>query len=267
MPEFIPPFIFGHRGASAYAPENSLSAFALAVQQGVEAIELDVHLTADGYIVVLHDDTVDATTNGHGSVANMTLAQIRQFSVRVRNKAKGNTATLTTPEPIPLLSEVFDHFAQRLITINVELKGGKSALAEAVARLIQERGLVEQVLLSSFDRYALAYLQQQYPTLRRALLYPNSSLEGMMVGMRNSLGWITGAHALGCEAVHPFWRLVNPTVMERAHAMELDVNVWTVDDEATIQRLTALDVDGIITNDPARARAAIATLATALPNH
>lgn len=263
MPDFIPPYIFGHRGAAAYAPENTLTSFELAVQQGVEAIELDVHLTADGQIVVLHDDTVDATTNGHGAVADLTLAQVRQLQARARTKAK-RTALASAPETIPMLSEVIERFAGRVITINVEIKASKStALAEAVARLVEEMHVVEHILISSFDRYALAYLQQHHPTLRRALLYPNSSFEGVMVSMRNSLGWITGAHALGCEAVHPFWRLVTPAVMERAHALELDVNAWTVDDEATIRRLAALDVDGIITNDPARARAAITSLANA----
>jgi glycerophosphoryl diester phosphodiesterase len=262
MPEFNPPFIFAHRGASANMPENSLAAFELAVQQGAQAIELDVHLTADEQIVVLHDDTVDATTNGHGAVEHMTLAQLRALQVHPRKGSKAQPAP--TPETIPLLAEVIERVMPRLVTLNIEIKASKStALAEGVARLVQERRVAEKVLISSFDRYPLAYLQQHHPTLRRALLYPSSGLEGMMVGMRNSLGWITGAHALGCEAIHPYWRLASRAGVERAHLLGLDVNVWTVDDEAAIRQLVALDVDGIITNDPARVRAALATLAAA----
>jgi glycerophosphoryl diester phosphodiesterase len=255
MTDYVPPFIFGHRGAAAYAPENSLAAFALAVQQGAQGIELDVHLTADGQIVVMHDDTVDATTDGHGAISQMTLAQVRQLHLHPRgHQAHAGAAT----ETVPLLSEVFDRFVPGSLVVNVELKPSKTTdLAEAVAQLIAQRNAAGQVLVSSFDRFTLAYLQQHHPALRRALLYPASSFEGMMVSMRHSLGWLTGAHALGCEAVHLYWRMVTPAVVERAHLLDLDLNVWTVDDERAIRHLAQLDVDGIITNDPARALAVV----------
>lgn len=257
MTDYVPPFIFGHRGASAHAPENSMAAFALAAQQGAQGIELDVHLTADGQIVVMHDDTVDATTDGHGAISQMTLAQVRQLHLHARgHKAHAGDAT----ETVPLLSEVFDRFIPGPLVVNVELKPSKTTdLAQAVAQLVMQHHAAGQVLLSSFDRFTLAYLQQHHATLRRALLYPASSFEGVMVGMRHSLGWITGAHALGCEAIHPYWRLATPAVIERAHLLELDVNAWTVDDERTIRHLAQLDVDGIITNDPARASAVVAS--------
>lgn len=255
MTDYVPPFIFGHRGASAHAPENSLAAFTLAAQQGAQGIELDVHLTADGHVVVMHDDTVDATTNGHGAIANMTLAQLRQLHLHARGARHG----AETSETVPLLSEVFDRFVPGTLVVNVELKAAKTTdLAEAVAQLVQQRGAAGQVLLSSFDRFTLAYLHQEYPTLRLALLYPGSALGGVLTGMRHDLAWITGANALGCEAIHPHWRLVTPAVIERARILEMDVNAWTVDDERTLRHLAALDVDGIITNDPARARAVVA---------
>ncbi len=259
MPEFNPPLVFGHRGASAYAPENSLAAFALAVQQGAEAIELDAHLTRDGYVVVLHDDTVDATTNGRGAVAAMTLEQTRQLRLHARTRGKtGQLGTVVVDEPIPLLSEVFDRIAPSGVTINVELKAAHgSALADAVAHLIAERGLAEQVLLSSFDRATLAHVQERHGTLRRALLFPSSNIEGMMTGMLNSQGWVTGAHMLGCEAIHPYWRVVSLGLTSRAHDLGMEVNAWTVDDAATIHRLVTMDVDGIITNDPAKTHAAV----------
>ena len=255
MPEFNPPLIFGHRGASAYASENSLTAFTLAVQQGAEAIELDAHLTRDGHVVVLHDDTVDATTNGRGAVAAMTLEQTRQLRLHARTRGKtGQLGTVVVDEPLPLLSEVLERIAPSGVTINVELKGGPgSTLADAVARLVAERGLAEQVLISSFDRATLAYVQERYGHLRRALLFPSSNIEGMMSGMLNSQAWVTGAHMLGCEAIHPFWRVVSLGLTSRAHDLGMEVNVWTVDDAATIRRLVAMDVDGIITNDPATA--------------
>jgi glycerophosphoryl diester phosphodiesterase len=257
MTEYVPPFIFAHRGASAHAPENTLAAFALAVQQGAQGIELDVHLTADGQVVIMHDDTVDATTDGRGAIASMTLEQVRKLHAHGRG-GRNKAAT----EPIPLLSEVFDRTVPGtlIINANIEIKPAKAPeLIDAVASLIAAHNAAGQVLLSSFDRFNLAYIQQRHPTLRRALLYPSSSFEGVMTGMRSSLAWITGAHALGCEAVHPFWRLASPAVIERAHLLGMDVNVWTVDDERTLRHLAALDVDGIFTNDPARACAVVAT--------
>lgn len=247
-----PPLIIGHRGASAYAPENSLAAFALAFQQGADGIELDVHLTADGQIVVLHDDLVDATTDGHGLVEELTLAQVRALRLRARG------ATAFTDERIPTLTEVLDAWGHGTSTINVEIKPTKSyALAEAVAQTVKAQGAAAAVLLSSFDRIALVYLQAKHADLRRALLFPPSSFTGALTGLRGDLSWLTGAHALGCEAVHPLWRLVTPRVIERAHVLNLDVNVWTVDDEKGLRKLDALGVDGIITNDPARTRAIV----------
>lgn len=250
--EHAPLLIIGHRGASAQAPENSLTAFALALHQGADGIELDVHLTADGQIVVLHDDLVDATTDGHGPVEQMTLAQVRALRLRARG------ATAFTEERVPTLVEVLDTWGHGTSTINVEIKPTKSyALAAAVANAIKVQGATAAVLLSSFDRMALVYLQAKHPDLRRALLYPPSNLSGILTGLRGDLSWLTGALALGCEAVHPFWRLATPRVIERAHALDLDVNVWTVDDDKTLRKLDALGVDGIITNDPAHARAIV----------
>lgn len=253
MAEALLPLIFGHRGASAHAPENSLAAFHLAMTQGADGLELDTLLTADGQVVIMHDDEVDATTDGHGAVSALTLDQLRRLHLRARGKH-----TTATIEPVPTLAEVLDAFGHGPITLNVEIKPTKTAdLAEAVAQLVVAHHATEHVLLSSFDRGALAHIQEAHPDLRRALLYPNSSLAGVMAGLRNNLAWLTGAHALGCEAVHPFWKLATPTVIERAHTLNLDVNVWTVDSEHDIRRLSAAGVDGIITNEPARARAAL----------
>jgi glycerophosphoryl diester phosphodiesterase len=243
------PLVIAHRGASAEAPENSLSAFVLAEQVGADAIELDVHLTADGAMVVMHDDTVDATTNGHGAIAKMTLEQVRQLRLRPR---KGSLPA--QPEPPPTLNEVIEQFRGHLVLINVEIKLSKTPeLAEAVARLIEQSGAVEQVLISSFDTAVLTYLQDRHAALRRALLFPPSAMSGLMAGT----GWITGAALMGCEAIHPHWRLASLRAVERAHELGLNVNAWTLDDQATVRRLAAQGIDGVITNDPRGVRTAL----------
>ncbi len=248
------PLILAHRGASADAPENSLAAFALAARQGADGVELDARLTSDGAVVVLHDDTVDATTDGKGMITGMTLAQARQLHLRPRGGA-----TPEHGEPPPLLSEVIELLRPMSVLLNVEIKASRSfELAEAVAKIVAESGIAGQVLVSSFDQRALTYLQEHHPTMRRALLFPPSALSGFMGGT----GWLTGAVAMGCEAAHPFWRLATPKVIARAHDLGLNVNVWTVDDEATARKLTVQGVDGIITNRPTAVRAAISAPAT-----
>ncbi len=261
------PLIFGHRGASAAAPENSLAAFALAITQGADGIECDVHLTADGQVIILHDDTVDATTDGHGPIAALTLAEARRLTLRPRAGSRmvrsqsGASGVIPAGEPaerIPTLAEVLERFGHDPITLNVEIKQATTTdLAEATARVIEEHGAVQQVLLSSFDTKALAYLQRRHPDLRRALLFPPTASAAVMAGLLRRSGWIARARRLGCVAIHPAWRLATADVIARAHAFGMAVNVWTVDDDATARRLAELHVDGIITNDPMRVRHAL----------
>jgi len=249
------PLIFGHRGASMAAPENSMGAFALAISQGADGIECDVHLTADSQIVILHDDTVDATTDGHGPIAALTLAEARQLTLRPRG---GAIPAGAPAEHIPTLAEVLERFGYGSTILNVEIKQMvTSDLAEATARVIGEHGAAQQVLLSSFDTKALAYLQRMHPDLRRALLVPPSVSAGVVAGLLHRSGWIAQAQRLGCVAIHPTWRLATAGMIARAHALGMAVNVWTVDDEATARRLAVLPVDGIITNDPLRVRRAL----------
>ncbi len=249
------PLVFAHRGASLLAPENSLAAFALAVHGGTDAIECDVQLTADGEVVVIHDDTLDATTDGHGLVTAMTLAQLSTLRLRMRGKAFDPAGTT---ERIPTLNDVIAIYGHGPHLLNVEIKPSKSTnLAEATARLVRAQGSEEFVLLSSFDNNALIHLQEHHANLRRAMNFPPSPLAGVMTGVLGGVGWLTGADALGCEAVHPNVRLASEHMVERAHALGLNVNVWTVDDDKTILHLADIGVDGVITNDAARVRALI----------
>jgi len=249
------PRIIGHRGASAHAPENTLRAFVLALEAGATGIECDVHLTADGQIVVLHDDLVDATTNGHGPVATMTLAQVRALNVHSR----GETIPIAEPERIPTLAEVLDSFGRPGVLLNIEIKPTRTtALAAAVARAIAAHPATPQVLLSSFDVTALTYLHSEHPHLRRALLYPPTRRAGIIAGLLGRTGWIDHAVRLGCEAVHPFWQLATEQSITHAHTLGLTVNVWTVDAVTLARQLAARGVDGIITNDPAKLRSAFA---------
>jgi glycerophosphoryl diester phosphodiesterase len=239
------PLILGHRGASAYAPENTLAAFQRALDMGADGFELDVTLSADGVPVVIHDDTVERTTNGTGAVAELTLAPLRSLD------AGSWFGPAFAGERIPTLDEVFSAFGPPAI-INVELKRDPSPrreLAAKVAALVRAHGVERRVLVSSFYYDNLQRLKQADPALPVGLLYsPDEPLRVLRAWLR------PGVRA---EAHHPQHRLINTLTRRWLRARR--VNVWTVNAEADLRRLMRLRVDGLITDRPdvaARLRAA-----------
>ena len=146
LPEYPHPIIFAHRGAAAYAPENTLASFKTALDQGADAIELDAKLSADGYVVVCHDRTLNRTTNGTGELSRKTLAELRELD------AGCHFSTKFAGEKIPLLEEVFETVGKKLL-INVELTNYATPydqLVEKVCALVIKHGLEGGVLFSSF---------------------------------------------------------------------------------------------------------------------
>jgi len=221
------PLIIGHRGAAADAPENTLAAFALALEQGADGIELDVQLCADGVPVIIHDATVDRTCDGTGRVGELTLAELRLL-------------TIANDQPIPTLDDLFTALGRRTL-YNVELKAlgrGGDALAAAVARVIAAHGVAEQVLISSFSPFTLRAAQRHLPA-------------GVPVALLRERRATRPAHALlRAAADHPHHPLVDEALMAWARRRGLRVNAWTVDDPAEARRLLRLGVHGLITNRP-----------------
>lgn len=226
------PLIIAHRGASADAPENTITAFALAAEQAADGIELDVQLSADGVPVIIHDERVDRTTNGQGRVSKLSLEQLQALDA-----GDGRS--------IPTLDQVFEIFGPSLL-YNVELKSGfwpDKNLAAAVAERIEGHQLEDRVLVSSFNliavRQARHYLSPRTP-----------------VALIRMSGFLAAGHTfLSSEADHPHHALVNERYMAWAARQNLGVNVWTVDDPEEAQRLARLGVQGIITNRPEFIRA------------
>ena len=236
------PLIIAHRGDSANAPENTLSAFRLALENGADGIELDVMLSADQKLVVIHDDTLDRTTNGHGKVGDSPSAALRELDAGswFSPKFKG--------EPIPLLDEVFAELGGKFL-INVELKNYKTPkdqLPEFVVALVKKHGLIDSVLLSSFNARNLPRAKSMAPEIRTGLL----TLPGLLgLPMRGFLGRRRGA-----DNLHPYYRDVSPKMVQSRHKLGQKVNVWTVDAPDDLLRMQAFGVDMIICNDPAHAR-------------
>ncbi len=225
------PKIIAHRGANANAPENTMAAFQLAMDQGADGFELDVRLSGDGQVVVIHDGTVDRTTNGSGRVSEMSLKQLKSLD------AGGG-------ERIPALAEVLAKFGGNGL-INIELKNFSSifdGLPHKVAELIIHYKLVDSVIVSSFNPINFRRIRRLLPDVPIGLLTPPHQAKLWL--------W----RLFKYDALHPHFSDVDEALVTAAHSCNRQVNVWTVDDHEEITRLAALNVDSIITNQPVRAR-------------
>jgi glycerophosphoryl diester phosphodiesterase len=224
-----------HRGASGTFPENTLSAFRAAIDAKADMCELDVQLTRDGALVVIHDDTVDRTTDGAGEVAELTLAELKLLDAGAKFKngaVKG--------ERIPTLDEVFDLSAGKC-GLNIELKGG--GCEHQVAQIMQARNAFSDSIVSSFNWEYLKKIQQLHFNIRIALLADDKPVD-----------LIINAVAMRAHAINPRWDMVTPDLCKAAHEKNLKVYTWTVDADARMRALMEAGVDGIMTNFPERLR-------------
>jgi glycerophosphoryl diester phosphodiesterase len=228
------PLIIAHRGASGHAPENTLAAFQLAMDHQADGIELDVMLSKDQQIVVIHDDTVDRTTNGSGRVKELPLEALQVLD------AGGG-------EKIPTLEDVLGTFGGQCL-INIELKNYASpfdALPILVAKMVNTFGLTDKVLISSFNPFNFRRFRRHCPGVKLGLLtLPNKA---------NLWVW----RWFNYDALHPYYQDVDRDLVSKAKASQQQVNVWTVDSPDEIRRLATLKVDSLITNYPKEAREAL----------
>ncbi len=242
MPPSNQPFIFAHRGASAHAPENTLAAFCMAVDLGANGIELDAKLSADQQVMVIHDQTVDRTTDGKGKVRELTLQQLKSLD------AGSFFDSQFAQERIPTLEEVFAEVGQRTV-INVELTNYASPtdpLPELVADLVIKYSLQGRVLFSSFLPMNLIRIHRRLPQVPAAILTLEGNAGWLMRGMIGRLA--------APQYIHPYYTDVTAELMTAEHRRGRRVNAWTVDDPNEMKRLFNLQIDGIITDDPRLAR-------------
>jgi len=243
------PVIIAHRGASMDAPENTLAAFELAVEQGADAIELDVKLCATGEPVVIHDGTVDRTTNGTGEVGSLSLSALRELD------AGSWFDSQYAGERLPTLGEVFQRVGQDIL-INVELTNYQrplDGLAEAVAEVIRDRGMADRVWFSSFNPVSLRRIRRLVPNAPVGLLLARGGPRRLF---RVVAGWITRY-----DAVHPEFSDLNAAYVAEIHAGGRPVFPYTINHAADLRRTAGLGVDGLITDVPALARRTAAAAA------
>jgi glycerophosphoryl diester phosphodiesterase len=232
------PVIFAHRGASAHAPENTLAAFELALAQNADGIELDVKLSADGHVIVIHDATVDRTTGSHGRVKDMSLVELRSL------EAGSFFSEKYSGEKIPTLEEVFETMGNRTF-INVELTNyntPRDHLVETVCVLVKKFSLQKRVMFSSFFASNLSKARAYLSGVPRGLL----AFNGLLGAWSRSFGFAFGRY----QALHPNLKDVTPQQVQRVHRLKRRVHVWTVNAEDDMRRLFDWGVDAIFTDDP-----------------
>jgi glycerophosphoryl diester phosphodiesterase len=232
------PLIFAHRGASKAAPENTLPAFEAAIRLGADGVELDVQYSSDGALVIFHNDTLEKTSDGDGRVTAHTLAELRALDA---GSWFGPSFAGTR---IPILDEVLDLMKGKLL-VNVELKvlgTLQSGMGADAVKTIRAHGMADQVVISSFNPFALRQAKEAGPEIECALLLAHD-LPGWM-------RWGFTRRYSRADGLHPDFEMVNEAYMAQARQLGMPVRVWTVDDEATICRLMPLGVDAIITNVP-----------------
>ena len=243
------PLVAAHRGGAALWPENSLTAFRGAIALGVDALEFDVHLTADGEPVVIHDATLDRTTTGHGAVRSITLARLH--AVRLLDRAGVPSA-----DTVPTLGQVLELARPTPVAVLPEIK---LDLARApypdveprVVALLRTHGMLDRAVVQSFDDETLRRVRALAPTLRTMLLINRVRVSTHAAASGDPIRWArdVGATDLGID-----FRLVDAQLVSAARVGGVKVSVWTVNTDADLQRMGALGVDLVMSDRPDRAR-------------
>lgn len=238
--------IWGHRGASFAVPENTLPAFERAWKEGADGVELDVQMTRDGKIVVIHDETVDRVSDCSGWVKDLSWQELRKMDVKNPHPEFG---TVT----VPLLEEVYDLLKATDLKINVELKTGicfYPGLVDRVLQLSKEWGMEERIWYSSFNHYTLLEIRQKKPDARIGMLYADGIFQPQVY-----------AKQLNVDALHPaLYNLQFPGVIQKAKEENLPIHVWTVDEKEHLEWMFREQVEAVITNRPGFAREVLDSL-------
>lgn len=232
--------IFAHRGSAGTDPENTMIAFMSAEKAGADGIELDVHLSKDGEIVVIHDLTVDRTTNGSGKVRDLTFTELKQLHANYHFKH-----FLKPVARIPSLREVFDWLKTNRLLCNIEIKNNHfsyDGIEEKVIELIKQYRFEERIMISSFNHDSLVYIKKLYADIETAPLFSDRLFEP----------W-TYAEYLGAKGIHPHFGAVTDQMIQASMQAGIAVRPYTVNKEKDVKRLLKLHCSAIITDYPEKA--------------
>jgi len=233
------PLVIGHRGASADAPENTIAAFELALEQGADGIELDVHLTADGQPVVIHDFTLERTTDGAGPVSGRLLRELKRLD------AGGWLDRRFRGQRVQTLQEVLERFRERA-RFWIELKGGAAlypGIEERVVSIVEIYDVVDRVLVQSFDHAAIGRVRSLNREIPVGALVARAPLDPSLLSTE------------AISAICPGAEVLTEALLAEIRRAGLGCYVWTVNEPAQMDRLVEWGVNGIITDRPGLLRA------------
>ena len=247
------PAVVAHRGASADAPENTIEAFSLALDMGADILELDVHATSDGVPVVIHDDTIDRTSDGAGRVAALTLAELRRYDFGYAFSPDGGASHPYRGEGvrIPTLEEVLEKLPRA--RVNAEIKQVAPVIEQQVWEVVQRQHAADRVLITATpeamgrwlaaagDRTAVVTDADEAGRFVGSVVAKRASYRPAGDMVQLPLAWKLGSTTIPLDT---------PEIVARAHSLGLRINYWTIDDETTMRRLFTLGADAITTNHP-----------------
>lgn len=233
--------IFAHRGAAGTYPENTMISFEAAESFRADGIELDVQFTKDGKVVVIHDETVDRTTNGKGAVRKYVYEDLRKLDASYKFSEKVGFCR------IPLLEEVLEWLQSNQMLLNIEFKNNKIAyrgLEEEVITLVRKFCLENRVIFSSFNHYSMKRCHMMAPDIQTAILYRE--------GLHSPWAY---AQKMGAPAIHPNYRYLPDTIAELTMESGVEVRPYTINEETIMRKYFDMDISAIITDYPETARA------------
>jgi len=244
--------VIAHRGGRSLGPENTLYTYQRAVDLGVDVLEFDVHLSSDNHLAVIHDKTVDRTTNGSGAVESYTLADLQKLDAAYRWLDDRNNAFALRGKgiKIPSLAEVFQIFPR--MRMNIEIKDPKPAAITSLCRTIQDYNMSQRVMIASFSAGALKSFRTTCPGVATSAGASEALWFYALQKVHLESAYSPGAQALQVPENYGDLKLANKRFVAAAHARNMRVQVWTVNDVDSMKRLLKLGVDGIMTDYPQR---------------
>lgn len=230
--------VFGHRGASQICPENTMAAFKQAYVDGADGIETDVHMSKDGQLVLIHDETIDRTSNGHGWVKDMTLEELRSYNYAYHHEGIYE---------IPTLKELLDFLSQTTMMVNLEIKTDcihYEGIEKKVLDLVARYQCEDRVIYSSFNLESLLKLKEEDASIYAGYLYEDHPFKKYHLAKKYHL-----------DAIHPEYIFVRDQKwVKKCQKDGLDINTWTVNREEDVQKMKKLKVQRIIVNHPKEVR-------------
>ncbi len=244
--------VFAHRGGGGLYPENTLGAFEYSTKMGADVLELDVHATADGTLVVMHDGTVDRTTDGKGKIKELTLAEVKKLDAGFPFTSDGGKTFPFRGQKIqvPTLAEIFAALPE--MTFNIEPKQSEPSIIKPLCEMIRAKKMVDKVIVGSFRQQAIDEFRQTCPEVATSGS-PTEVTEFLAFSKTGiSESYTPPFQALQIPENLGKLSVVTQDFVENAHRKNLKIHVWTINEAADMQRLIDLGVDGIMTDYPDR---------------